>query len=243
VIASRKIPRNPKLARAAYIPADISDFILTETRLALFQGKGDGMRTSTSGAFRVVCLGGSAGGLEPYMTICGNLEPDTGMAYIVAQHRAPHLPELLPSILRRVSRLPVLDIEQGTRLEPDTIYVLPPRTLLTLEGEVCILRAAPVMTGWPRTISDLLLSMALTLGPRAVAVILSGMDADGAGALKYIKAAGGIVFAQARPAFESMPVHAMETGHVDHVLPAHGIAAALNALGGHHDRSVLGAAE
>jgi two-component system CheB/CheR fusion protein len=49
-----------------------------------------------------------------------------------------------------------------------------------------------------------------------VAVILSGLDGDGSAALKAIKAAGGLTFAQSAAAYDSMPRSAVETGHVDH---------------------------
>jgi two-component system CheB/CheR fusion protein len=72
-------------------------------------------------------------------------------------------------------------------------------------------------------------------GPRAVAVILSGLDGDGSAALKAIKAAGGLTFAQSDAAYDSMPRSAVETGHVDHLMPAVEIAKALLRLA---DKSV-----
>ena len=68
------------------------------------------------------------------------------------------------------------------------------------------------------------------MGPRAVAVILSGLDGDGSAALKAIKAAGGLTFAQSDASFDSMPREAVETGHIDHLLPAAEIAKALLGL-------------
>jgi two-component system CheB/CheR fusion protein len=60
-----------------------------------------------------------------------------------------------------------------------------------------------------------------------VAVILSGMGQDGCASLKAIKTAGGVTFAQSNPAFDSMPRHAVETGHVDFILPPPEIARTL----------------
>ena len=59
--------------------------------------------------------------------------------------------------------------------------------------------------GWPKTINIFLCSLAETAGQRAVAVILSGLDGDGSAALKAIKAAGGLTFAQSDAAYDSMP--------------------------------------
>ncbi len=181
--------------------------------------------------FRVAVLGGSAGGLEPYMTILGHLARDTGMAFIVIQHRSPHQPHRLPRLLSRMTTMPVVDIEQGMRMEPNHIYIVPPRMQLLIEDDIFILRTEPRLDGWPRTIDTLLRSTAAHLNGRLVAVILSGLDADGAAALHLVKAAGGITFAQAGAQYESMPQSACDTGCVDYVLTAHGIAQALNGLG------------
>ena len=92
------------------------------------------------------------------------------------------------------------------------------------------LRTTSRPPGWPKTINIFLCSLAETAGQRAVAVILSGLDGDGSAALKAIKAAGGLTFAQSDAAYVSMPRSAVETGHVDHLMPAIEIAKALSAL-------------
>jgi two-component system, chemotaxis family, CheB/CheR fusion protein len=56
------------------------------------------------------------------------------------------------------------------------------------------------------------------------------LDGDGSAAFKAIKAAGGLTFAQSDAAYDSMPRHAVETGHVDYLMPAVEIAKALLAL-------------
>ena len=87
----------------------------------------------------------------------------------------------------------------------------------------------------PRTLRErsevmFLCSMAEMAGQRAVAIMLSGLDGDDRAALKAIKAAGGLTFAQSDAAYDSMPRSAVETGHVDHLMPAVEIAKALSAL-------------
>ena len=180
--------------------------------------------------FRVVCLGGSAGGLEPYLDILRGLPIDTGMAFIIAQHRAPAHSEILLKLLATSTRMPVVEVEQGMYLRPDRVYVMPPRVDMTMEKDRFCLRRTERPPGWPKTINIFLCSLAEALGRRAVAVILSGMDGDGSAALKAIKACGGITFAQSDAKFRSMPQTAVETGHVDYMLPALQIAQALIAL-------------
>lgn len=184
-----------------------------------------------SEAFRVVCLGGSAGGLEAYLGILRNLPPDSGMAFIIASHRAPEHANLLPHILSGATAMPVHEVTRGMRLEANGVFVMPPGEDMTINrhGTFDLLTTAP-RRGWPVTISVFLLSLAEIYGSRAVAVILSGMDRDGSAALRAIKAAGGVTFAQSDPAVGSMPEHAVETGFVDFILPPAEIAKALLAL-------------
>ena len=74
------------------------------------------MQTSAAGDdFRVVCLGGSAGGLQAYMDILRSLPANTGMAFVIAPHRALENAHLLPQLLSTVTKMPVLEVEQGER--------------------------------------------------------------------------------------------------------------------------------
>jgi two-component system CheB/CheR fusion protein len=180
--------------------------------------------------FRVVCLGGSAGGLQAYMEILRNLPADTGMAFVVAPHRAVAHAHLLPHLLSTVTKMPVAEVKQGRRLEPNQVFVMPPHTDMTLAGNAFNLRTASRPPGWPKTINIFLCSLAEMAGPRAVAVILSGLDGDGSACLKAIKAGGGVTFAQSDASYPSMPDTAVETGHIDYLLPAADIAKALSVL-------------
>ncbi len=181
-------------------------------------------------SFRIVCLGGSAGGLQGYIDILSNMPVDTGMAFVVAPHRSLESPDLLPAILGRATKMTVVKVEDGTRIEPNCVFVMPPRVEMTVTGGHFQLRTVERPYGWPKTINIFLCSLAETQGNRSVAVILSGLDGDGSAALKAIKSAGGVTFAQSDASFGSMPRSAVETGHIDHLLPAAEVAQALVAL-------------
>jgi two-component system, chemotaxis family, CheB/CheR fusion protein len=185
------------------------------------------MPTGTANDFRVVCLGGSAGGLEAYLDILRNLPADTGMAFVVAPHRSFEHAHLLPKLLAGATAMPVAEVMQGMLLKPNWVFIMPPGKNMTLNRGHFDLQTTASPKGWPKTINVFLLSIAEKYRERAVAVILSGMDHDGSAALKAIKAAGGVTFAQSNPAFDSMPRHAVETGYVDFILPPAEIAKAL----------------
>lgn len=182
--------------------------------------------------FRVVCLGGSAGALTAYVEILRYLPADTGMAFVVLSHRGLQEPHLLLQVLSGATAMPVLELDQGSELKPNHVFLVPPHTDMTLLHGLAHLRPPSKPIGWPNVLSIFLSSLAAAKGVRAVAVILSGMDGDGSAALSAIKEAGGITFAQSAESadFDSMPHTAVETGHVDFVLAPVDIAAALLKL-------------
>lgn len=181
----------------------------------------------------VVCFGASAGGYEAYCTILSLLSPDTGMAYIIVHHQPADQRSLLVEILPRLTKMPVVLVADGEIVKADHVYVVPSGMQITMEGDV--FRVFPLVKppGWPKNISVFLKSLAVDRQKRAIAVILSGYDSDGATALASIKAAGGLVFAQS---FETakqpdMPQSAVKTGCVDQVLTPPEIADALELIG------------
>jgi chemotaxis response regulator CheB len=120
--------------------------------------------------------------------------------------------------------------ERDTRLEPNRVFIMPAAMDMTVTDNRFYLRERSKPYGWPTTISIFLCSLAEVIGQRTVAVIVSGMDGEGSSALKAIKAAGGITFAQSDAAHASMPRNAVETGCVDFMLPSAEIAKALANL-------------
>src|SRR5256885_7804950 len=92
---------------------------------------------------------------------------------------------------------------------------MPPHMHMTMAGPVLHLQPRGRTRGWPISINAFLCSLAETIGPLAVAVILSGMGDDGSAGLKPVKDAGGVIFAQSDAAEDSMPRRAIKTGCVD----------------------------
>ena len=152
------------------------------------------------------------------------------MAFVIAAHRSLENASLLPQILAGVTTMAVIEVQEGMLLEPNRVYLMPPRTEMTASHNKFALRTPRKSSGWPTTISLFLLSLAESSGPRAIAVILSGVGPDGSSALPVIKAAGGMTFAQSDAQFGDMPRHAVETGYVDFILSAAEIANALLKL-------------
>ena len=183
----------------------------------------------------VVGIGASAGGLEAFTGLLENLPTDTGMAFVLVQHMAPRPHSLLPEILTRVTRMPVIEVQDGLEVKPNHVYVSPPEVVMSLKNGVLRLRAREEPRGMHRPVDYFLQSLAADQGSRAIGVILSGTASDGVKGMKDIKAAGGITFAQDEKTakYTGMPQSAIAAGAADYILPPEGIAQELTRLAGH----------
>ncbi|MDC8774451.1 chemotaxis protein CheB [Paucibacter sp. hw8] len=166
---------------------------------------------------RVVALGASAGGLAALEQFFTGLPLRTGMAFLVVTHMDPTQPTMLSQLLQRVTALPVSEAEQDQRILPDHVYVIPPNKSMTLTADRLQLAEPMQPRGLRLPINTLFDSLAQAWGPRAVAIVLTGMGVDGTTGLRQVKAAGGLTMAQAPASaqFDTMPCSAIQSGCVD----------------------------
>jgi two-component system CheB/CheR fusion protein len=194
----------------------------------------DGHDEPSRGAFPIVGVGASAGGLEAFTELLKALPSDTGMGFVLIQHLDPDHESQLAQILARVTSLPVREIANAEPVRPNHVYIIPPDTNLTLDAGV--LKTHPrLRTRAPhRPIDSFLESLAEDQRERAVGVVLSGTASDGTLGLEAIKAEGGITFAQDESAkYDSMPRSAVAAGCVDLVLSPKEIARELTRIAKH----------
>ena len=83
-------------------------------------------------SFPIVGIGASAGGLEAFTEVLAALPPNTGMAFVLVQHLDPDHPSLLTSLLARTTEMSVEEVQDGLRVQPNHVYVIPPNKSLTL---------------------------------------------------------------------------------------------------------------
>ena len=175
--------------------------------------------------FPIVCIGGSAGGLDAYTRLLKNLPTDMGVAIVIVNHLrtvATQLHEILP----RFSKMPVELITEKLDIEPNHVFIIPEkRDLHVLNGEF---RLKPISKphGWPDVITIFMRSLTENWDGKLIAVIVSGYDGDGADALCGIKDVGGITIAQ-KPetaAQPDMPNTAIKSGCIDFILSPEEIA-------------------
>jgi two-component system CheB/CheR fusion protein len=143
-----------------------------------------------------VGIGASAGGLEAFSALLKHLPLDTGMGFVLVQHLDPVHDSALTLLLGRATSLPVHEVTNNLRVEPNHVYVIPPNTNLSITEGVLTLGPRPRTRTPHRSIDFFFEALANDQRDRAVGVILSGSATDGTLGLEAIKAEGGITFAQ-----------------------------------------------
>jgi len=188
-------------------------------------------------SFPIVGIGASAGGLGAFEQFFSGMPPGvaSGMAFVLVQHLAPDHKSLLAELVRRYTRMKVLEVEDGMLPEPDTTYIIPPNRDMELRGGTLRLLEPSSPRGQRLPIDFFFRSLAEDRAERAICIVLSGTGSDGAHGLRAIKGAGGMAMAQ-EPAsceYDGMPVAAIATGLVDFVLRPAEMPAQLIAYAGH----------
>ena len=175
--------------------------------------------------FPVVCVGGSAGGLDAYIRLLKHLPADMGVAVVIVNH-ITLMPTQLHEVLPRFSRMPVDLITEDLLIEPNHVYIIPANRDLHIDGDVFHLAPISKPRGWPDVITVFLQSLTQFWDGKVIAVIVSGYDGDGAAALCGIQQVGGITIAQtlATAIQPAMPESAIASGCIDLVLSPEDIA-------------------
>lgn len=178
--------------------------------------------------FDVIALVASAGGLEAFTRILRDLPAGFASLVIVAQHLAGH-GSALGQILRRATSLPIVDIAEGDRLEPGCVFIAPPRKKVELLPDGTFALHPNERGAMEKPLDFLLESLADSVGPRALAVVLTGMGSDAAAGALALRNAGGTVIAQSDDTAEqpSMPRSVVTNGASNLVLPLHEIGSTL----------------
>ncbi len=175
--------------------------------------------------FPIVCVGGSAGGLDAYIRLLKCLPADMGVAIVIVNH-ITIMPTQLHEVLPRFTPMPVELITENLVIEPNQVFIIPANRDLHVEDGVFHLKPISKPRGWPDVITVFLKSLTAFWDGKLIAVIVSGYDGDGAAALCGIKEVGGITIAQKLETASQpdMPESAINTGCIDFVLSPEDIA-------------------
>jgi two-component system CheB/CheR fusion protein len=172
--------------------------------------------------FPIVGLGASAGGLEAIELFLKHVPTDCGIAFVIVQHMDPTYKGMIVELLQRGAAVPVLQVNDGMKVAPDHVYVIPPGHDLAILNGVLRLREPSAPRGLRLPIDFFFRSLADDRKELGIAVILSGMGSDGKLGLRAIKEKSGAVFVQtpATAKFDGMPRSAIEDGLADVIAPA-----------------------
>ena len=170
--------------------------------------------------FPIVGIGASAGGLEAIEALFANMPSQTNLAFVIVQHLAHEHKSIMDSLLKKYTKMKILHIKDGMKIEKNQIYLNPPDKDIAVINRTFQL-IVPAESHEKRFSVDYFLrSLSEDQGKNAICIILSGLGSDGASGLKTIKSAGGMVMVQKRSQarYSAMPGSAIGTGVVDYVL-------------------------
>ncbi|TLX08274.1 chemotaxis protein CheB [Rhizobium sp. MHM7A] len=182
----------------------------------------------------IIAIGGSAGSGAVLKTLVADLPANLPASIFVTTHVPANYWGYLPEILAARSKLPVTQAVDGQPIERSHIYVAAPDRHLLLAGETIKLGGGPKENMVRPSIDPMFRSAALSFGPRAVGLILTGMLNDGAAGLQAIKSHGGTAIVQHPLDAEAdqMPLAALEAVEVDHVASAAELGGLLASIAG-----------
>ena len=181
--------------------------------------------------FPIVCVGGSAGGLDAYIRLLRNLPVDLGAAIVIVNHLRT-IATMLHEILPHYTKMPVELITEKLDVKPNHVFIIPEKRDLHVLDQEFRLKPISKPRGWPDVITVFMRSLTDNWDGKLITVIVSGYDGDGADALCGIKQVGGITIAQ-KPETASqpdMPESAIASGCVDFVLSPEDIASKIKRI-------------
>ena len=176
--------------------------------------------------FPIIGIGASAGGLEALELFLKNVPPSCGLAFVIVQHLDPTHKDMMVELLQRHTTMPVAQIEDRMRIEPDHVYIIPPNRDLSLLHGALHLHKMVASRNLRLPIDHFFRSLADDQHERGIGVILSGMGSDGTLGLRALKEKSGVAFVQTPTSaqFDGMPRNAIDAGLADVVAPAEELA-------------------
>ncbi|CAG0959760.1 MAG: PAS domain-containing protein [Candidatus Methanoperedens sp.] len=170
--------------------------------------------------FPIIGIGASAGGLEALEKFFMNMPSDSDMAFAIVMHFDPVAKSVMADILRGYTKMEVFQAEDGMKVEPNHIYIIPPNKDMAILHRKIHLYEPVVSKGIRHPIDFFFRSLADDLKENAICIILSGTGTEGTLGLKAIKGEGGMVMVQSMEsaAYDGMPRSAIATELVDYIL-------------------------
>ena len=180
----------------------------------------------------IAAIGASAGGLEPIEQFFDAMPADSGCAFVIIQHLSPDFRSLMDELLARHSSMPIHRIEDGMQIEPNSIYLNTPRTVMTIHGSRLKVEQIDPRDTVYLPIDLFFESLAKDRGEQAIGLVLSGTGSDGTKGSQSINKAGGKVLVQepSTTKFDSMPRSVIADGSHSAIATPKGLAHSVQQL-------------
>jgi len=180
-----------------------------------------GKKEKNSTNFPIVGIGASAGGLEAFEKFFSNMPSDSGMAFILVPHLDPTHKSILTELIRKYTKMNVVEIEDGMDVKPNHAYIIPPNYDLKIERKKLYILKPSAPRGLRLPIDFFFRTLAEDQKEKAICIVLSGTGTDGTLGLREIKGREGMVMVQdpASAKYDGMPRSAINSAIVDYILP------------------------
>jgi two-component system chemotaxis response regulator CheB len=189
--------------------------------------------------YGIVVVGTSWGGLAALRMLIEALPPEYDIPTAIVQHRHRDSDAMLARFMQDHTQLRVCEVEDKQPIETGRLFIAPANYhTLVEDGHFSLSTEAPVRHSRP-SIDLTMISAAVAYGHRAVGVVLTGANADGANGLRRIASSGGMAVIQdpASAEVKAMPIAALQAVPTARVFPLERIAAFLGTLPSIHERT------
>lgn len=190
-----------------------------------------GRVSSTEG--RILVIGMSTGGPNTITDILPLLPGDLGVPVVLIQHMPGYFTGSFAERLNKICTFPIKEAARGDVITPGHGYLAPGDQHMTIvprrpgsKEYVVRLSHLPADTLHKPSVDVTMESILEYYGAGTVGVLLTGMGADGARAMKKIRDAGGHTIAESEETAVvfGMPREAIELGGAEFILPSYAIA-------------------
>lgn len=184
-------------------------------------------------AFDLICIGTSSGGFRALRTILSSLDPSFETPIVIVQHIGPRSDSTWIETLNEISPLKVQEAEDKEPILPGHVYIAPPNYHLLVEQDKTLSLLVDEKVNFARPSIDVLFeSVADTCGTKAIGIVLTGANSDGAKGLREICERGGIGVVQNPQTAETpaMPLAAIKESSTDHICDLEEIPKLLSSL-------------
>lgn len=147
--------------------------------------------------YKIIVIGTSAGGISALKLLLAGLANPNKLPILILQHVSPKGDSYLPSIIRSASGFKAYEVEDKTSIQPGCVYTPAPNYHMLMEKDWTISLTVEARVSYARPSIDVLFeSVADTCKDKAIGIILTGANHDGAYGISCIEKFGGYTLVQ-----------------------------------------------